>query len=155
MGVRPDAGRSGGPVPVTFRRGLTENIARPAEEFLDRDPRTSRHPDSLDRCSTHRPPAPFGAFALAAVLYARQLADELVDLARLLLGADTQVIQLIEAATPPQLAGCALRGDPPLHARLAQHPNFWTDIVDFVRDGTRERQLAAHTRGVQHSAFRR
>lgn len=93
------------------------------------------------------------AFTLATLLYARQLGDDQADLARLLLGIDAEVMAQLLRAPLPALTRCAFAGAPPLRARLARHPNFWDDIVDFVRDGTRERQLAAHTRGVQHSAF--
>ena len=93
-----------------------------------------------------------GAFMLAALLYTRQLCQHHDDMARLLLGMTQEVAQLLSSATLSALTACAFTGEPTLTARLAEHPNFWSDLLDFVRDGTRERHLAAHTLGVQHSA---
>ncbi|MEO1574069.1 MAG: hypothetical protein AAFU65_03825 [Pseudomonadota bacterium] len=98
------------------------------------------------------PPTVAGAFALAALLYTRQLCQHHDGMARLLLGMTEDVLALLAAQDLPTLTACAFCCVPPLRARLADHPHFWSDLVDFVRDGTRERQLAAHTLGMQHSA---
>lgn len=94
------------------------------------------------------------AFSLAALLYTRQLCQYHDDMARLVLGMTEDVVRLLASPDLEMLAQCATSGRPPLLARLAEHPLFWSDICDFVRDGTRERHLAAHTLGVQHSAAR-
>lgn len=93
-----------------------------------------------------------GAFVLATLLYTRQLCQHHDDMARLLLGMTEEVVQLLSMASLSALTDCSFQGEPALTARLAEHPNFWSDLLDFVRDGTRERHLAAHTLGVQHSA---
>jgi hypothetical protein len=95
-----------------------------------------------------------GAFALGALLFARQLCQYHDDMARLVLGMTEDVVRLLATPELAILTHCALTGQPPLLARLADHPNFWSDICDFVRDGTREQHLAAHTLGVQQSAAR-
>lgn len=92
------------------------------------------------------------AFSLSALLFARQLADGYPDLARLLLGMHNQVGQALTRLALPALAEVACDHAAWLEARLASHPHFWPDLIDFVRDGTRERRLAAQTLGVQHSA---
>jgi len=99
-------------------------------------------------------PAPEGAFALGALLFARQLCQYHDDMARLVLGMTEDVVRLLATPDLSVLTHCALSGQPPLLARLADHAHFWSDICDFVRDGTREQHLAAHTLGVQHSAAR-
>ena len=93
-----------------------------------------------------------GAFVLATLLYTRQLCQNHDDMARLLLGMTEDVVRLLAAPSLSALTSCAFSGHPPLTARLAEHAHFWSDLIDFVRDGTRERHLAAHTLGVQHSA---
>lgn len=108
-------------------------------------------PPDIDEGMTSVSPAG-GAFVLATLLYTRQLCQHHDDMARLLLGMTEEVVQLLAAASLRALTACAFSGQPTLTARLARHPNFWPDLLDFVRDGTRERNLAAHTLGVQHSA---
>lgn len=94
------------------------------------------------------------AFSLAALMYARQMSDSFPDMTRLLLGMSEEVMRLFADLTLVQVTRSAFAGKPPLRARLHAHPNFWADIIDFVRDGTRERHLAAQTRGVQHCALK-
>jgi len=93
-----------------------------------------------------------GTFVLATLLYTRQLCQHHDDMARLLLGMTEEVVRILAAPSLSALTACAFSGNPPLTAKLASHPHFWSDLMDFVRDGTRERHLAAHTLGVQHSA---
>ena len=92
------------------------------------------------------------AFLLAVLLFARQLADGYPDLARLLLGMHNDVAKALGALTLPALAAVAFEQSDWLQARLARHAHFWPDLIDFVREGTRERRLAARTLGVQQSA---
>ncbi len=98
--------------------------------------------------------SPSSGFVLAALLFARQLCQHHDGLARLLLGMTEDVVVLLAEYDLATLTACTFDERPPLLARLADHPHFWSDLVDFVRDGTRERQLAAHTLGMQHSAAR-
>lgn len=97
-------------------------------------------------------PTDASAFSLAALLFTRQLCQHHDGMARLLLGMTEEVVGLLAVHDLPALSACAFAGRPLLRARLADHPHFWSDLLDFVRDGTRERQLAAHTLGMQHSA---
>ncbi|MEM6638454.1 MAG: hypothetical protein AAF610_00990 [Pseudomonadota bacterium] len=97
-------------------------------------------------------PDPGAALALTVLIYARQLCQQHDDVARLFLGMTDTVVRLLATRDLPALTACAFAAEPPLKAKLAGHPHFWSDLLDFVRDGTRERQLAAHTLGVQHSA---
>ena len=92
------------------------------------------------------------AFLLAVLLFARQLADGYPDLARLLLGMHNDVAEALGALSLPALAAVAFEQPDWLQARLARHAHFWPDLIDFVREGTRERRLAARTLGVQQSA---
>lgn len=93
-------------------------------------------------------------FALCALLYARQLADHYPDLARLLLGMNKTVAEALASLSLPSLARIAFQEPHKLEARLARHPHFWPDLIDFVREGTQERHLAAQTLGVQQSALK-
>ncbi len=93
-----------------------------------------------------------GAFVIATLLYTRQICQHHDDMARLLLGMTEETVQLLAAQPLGKLTNCAFSGRPALTARLHNHPHFWPDLIDFVRDGTRERSLAAHTLGMQHSA---
>lgn len=122
--------------PAVWRSALTRDIIESAAEDL---------PDVAPGAST---------FALAALLFTRQLCQYHDDMARLLLGMTEDVVRVLAAPDLERLTLCAMTGQPPLLARLAAHAHFWSDICDFVRDGTREQHLAAHTLGVQHSAAR-
>ncbi len=93
-----------------------------------------------------------GAFVLATLLYTRQICQHHDDMARLLLGMTEETVQLLGSQPLGKLTNCAFGGRPALTARLHNHPHFWPDLIDFVRDGTRERSLAAHTLGMQHAA---
>ena len=108
--------------------------------------------DAAARIGVDDTPSQADAFALAALLYARQLCQHHDDMARLLLGMTEDVARLLATPDLTTLTHCAMHGRPPLRARLVEHVHFWPDIIDFARDGTRERRLAAHTLGIQHSA---
>lgn len=112
--------------------------------------------DAIAPAAEDTPVIPPGTstFVLAALLFTRQLCQYHDDMARLLLGMTEDVVRVLAAPDLMMLTRCAMTGQPALLARLAAHAHFWSDICDFVRDGTREQHLAAHTLGVQHSAAR-
>ncbi len=118
-----------------------------AAAWRDRPQQATAHPPRLDGRVGYGAPV-----SLAALLFARQLADHYPDLARLLLGMSNDVARLLADQTLPTLTAVAFARPPWLEARLAGHPHFWPDLIDLVREGTQERYLAAQTLGVQQSA---
>lgn len=88
-------------------------------------------------------------FTLAVLMYTQQLAVENTDLGRLLLGLAPRVAEKFRQASIGRLIDTAPLVSASLRARLINDPNFWPDLVNYVRDGTQEQYVAAQTSALQ------
>lgn len=95
------------------------------------------------------PPADAHAFSLAVLMYTRQLAVENADLGRLLLGLAPRVAELFRRESIGRLMDRAPAVSEHLSVRLIDDPNFWPDLVNYVKDGTQQQYLAAQTSALQ------
>ncbi|MEM7083112.1 MAG: hypothetical protein AAF465_10290 [Pseudomonadota bacterium] len=103
----------------------------------------------FDQTPSPQPETSASTFTLAALLYSQQLAVENIDLGRLLLGLSPRVAEHFRRASIGQLMDIAPLVSQHLNVRLIDDPNFWPDLVNFVRDGTDEQYVAAQTSAIQ------
>lgn len=98
---------------------------------------------------TPSPPSTMHPFTLAVLMYTQQLAVENTDLGRLLLGLAPRVAEQFRRSSIGRLMDSAPVVSENLQVRLIDDPNFWPDLVNYVRDGTNEQYVAAQTSALQ------
>lgn len=103
----------------------------------------------LEADATASSPSNAHHFTLAALMYTRQLAVENADLGRMLLGLVPRVAEQFRRASIGRLMDIAPDVSTQLRVRLIDDPNFWPDLVNYVKDGTQEQYLAAQTSALQ------
>lgn len=108
-------------------------------------------PAASDWSAAQRP-GPWTCFNLSALLFARQLAQSRGDVAELLLGLHPEVASVLQELPLGALNGLAARHSDPPRPRLAEHPRFWKDLLNFVSDGSHDGYLAAQAAGLAQSA---
>lgn len=101
------------------------------------------------------PHAQVQQFALAVVIYTQRLAAENADLGRLLLGINQAVAREFLEVSIGHLMDNVERITQFLTVRLLNEPDFWPDLVNFVKEGTPEQYLAAQTSALQILAAKR
>ncbi|MFK8030125.1 MAG: hypothetical protein AB8G18_07785 [Gammaproteobacteria bacterium] len=107
------------------------------ENWLEEKPASADLPSSAQQ------------FTLAVLMYTQQLSLENNDLGRLLLGLVPRVAEQFRQASIGRLMDTAPLVSHNLRIRLIDDPNFWPDLVNYVRDGTQEQYVAAQTSALQ------